>query len=63
MVIPGPGKVELSYTPADGGTPIVLNVYDFKGKSASGGVALAMYNTEEVYKLLKIYVNINLIFN
>lgn len=32
------------YTPQDGSEPTVLNVYDFKGK----GIALAMYNTDEV---------------
>ena len=41
---PGPGKLELVYTPADGGKPTSINVYDFKG----AGVALAMYNTDEV---------------
>ncbi|MBB2156164.1 NADP-dependent isocitrate dehydrogenase [Gluconacetobacter diazotrophicus] len=39
--IPGPGKVSLTYTPADGGAPIELEVHDFKGP----GVALGMHNT------------------
>ena len=39
--IPGAGKVELKYTPADGSTPLVLEVHDFKGP----GVALGMHNT------------------
>jgi isocitrate dehydrogenase len=39
--IPGPGKVQLSYIPTDGGTPIILDVHDFKG----AGVALGMHNT------------------
>ena len=39
--IPGPGKVQLSYIPTDGGTPIILDVHDFKGP----GVALGMHNT------------------
>ena len=39
--IPGPGKVTLSYQPADGGAPIELDVHDFKGP----GVALGMHNT------------------
>ncbi|PSR75645.1 hypothetical protein EW026_g2682 [Hermanssonia centrifuga] len=43
FVAPGPGTVELIYTPADGGKPTALKVYDFKGK----GVAMAMYNTDE----------------
>jgi isocitrate dehydrogenase len=40
--IPGPGKVQLSYVPADGGKPMVLEVHDFKGP----GVALGMHNTK-----------------
>ncbi|MGC9270643.1 NADP-dependent isocitrate dehydrogenase [Acidiphilium sp.] len=40
--IPGAGKVQLSYIPADGGKPIILDVHDFKGP----GVALAMHNTK-----------------
>ncbi|GBQ90785.1 isocitrate dehydrogenase [Gluconacetobacter johannae DSM 13595] len=39
--IPGPGKVSLLYTPADGGAPLELEVHDFKGP----GVALGMHNT------------------
>jgi isocitrate dehydrogenase len=42
MVVPGEGKLTLTYTPADGGQPIELDVYDFP----SGGVALAMYNLD-----------------
>jgi hypothetical protein len=44
FVAPGPGKLQLVYTPQDGGEPTTLNVYDFNGK----GVALAMYNTDDV---------------
>ncbi len=43
MVVPGEGKLTLSFTPADGGEPIELDVYDFPG----GGVALAMYNLDD----------------
>jgi isocitrate dehydrogenase len=39
--IPGPGRVTLTYQPADGGAPTVLEVHDFKGP----GVALGMHNT------------------
>ncbi len=39
--IPGPGRVTLSYHPAEGGAPTVLEVHDFKGP----GVALGMHNT------------------
>jgi isocitrate dehydrogenase len=42
FVAPGPGKLELVYKPAGGGEPVVMDVYDFKGK----GVAMAMYNTD-----------------
>jgi isocitrate dehydrogenase len=44
FIAPGPGKLELTYTPSDGGKPTTLNVYDFE----SPGIALAMYNTDEV---------------
>jgi isocitrate dehydrogenase len=43
MVVPGEGKLTLTYTPADGGEPIELDVYDFPG----GGVAMAMYNLDD----------------
>ena len=39
--IPGPGKVTLTYQPADGGAPKVMEVHDFKG----AGVTLAIHNT------------------
>lgn len=42
LVIPGPGKLELIYTP-QGGQPQVHEVYNFAG----AGVGLAMYNTED----------------
>ncbi|PPQ97276.1 hypothetical protein CVT26_006669 [Gymnopilus dilepis] len=42
-VAPGPGKLQLIYTPAEGGPATVMDVYDFKGP----GVAMAMYNTDE----------------
>ncbi|MBX6373934.1 MAG: NADP-dependent isocitrate dehydrogenase [Acetobacteraceae bacterium] len=41
--IPGPGKVTLTYQPADGSAPTVLDVHDFKG----AGVTLGMHNTKE----------------
>ncbi|KAG8960368.1 Isocitrate dehydrogenase [NADP], mitochondrial precursor (Oxalosuccinate decarboxylase) [Tulasnella sp. 419] len=43
FIAPGPGKLQLVYTPTDGGAPTTLDIYDFKGK----GVALAMYNTDD----------------
>jgi isocitrate dehydrogenase len=43
MVVPGKGKLTLSYTPADGGEAVELDVYDFPG----GGIAMAMYNLDD----------------
>lgn len=54
MVVGGPGKVELVYSPSDGRSPVALEVFSFEGKSATGGVALSMYNTLEVNYHLKI---------
>ncbi|GAB5375047.1 MAG: NADP-dependent isocitrate dehydrogenase [Acuticoccus sp.] len=42
MVVPGPGKLTLTFTP-ENGSPEVREVYEFK----SGGVAMAMYNLDE----------------
>lgn len=41
-VIPGPGKLELVFTP-QGGQPETVTVYDFPG----GGVGMSQYNTDE----------------
>jgi isocitrate dehydrogenase len=43
FVVPGPGKLTLTFTPADGGAPVTRQVFDFHG----GGVALGMYNLDE----------------
>jgi isocitrate dehydrogenase len=43
MVVPGAGKLMLSFTPSDGGEPIELDVYDFPER----GIAMAMYNLDE----------------
>jgi isocitrate dehydrogenase len=44
FVVPGKGKLRLTWTPEDGGAdPIEIDVYDFPG----GGVALGMYNLDE----------------
>jgi isocitrate dehydrogenase len=42
MRIPGPGKVTMSYQPADGGPMQTLEVHDF---GEGGGVAMSMHNT------------------
>jgi isocitrate dehydrogenase len=43
FVVPGPGKLTLTFTPDGGGTPISREVYQFTG----GGVAMAMYNVDD----------------
>ncbi|MEV4757395.1 NADP-dependent isocitrate dehydrogenase [Micromonospora sp. NPDC049559] len=43
FVVPGPGTVTISYTPADGSAPIELEVANFPG----GGIAMGMYNFDE----------------
>ncbi len=43
LVVPGEGKLTLTFTPKDGGEPIELDVYDFPG----GGIAMAMYNLDD----------------
>lgn len=44
FIAPGPGKLQLVYTPENGGEKTTMNVYDFKGP----GVAMSMYNTDDV---------------
>jgi isocitrate dehydrogenase len=43
FVVPGPGKLTITFQPEDGGPPQTREVYDFKG----GGVAMAMFNLDE----------------
>ncbi|TDE20424.1 NADP-dependent isocitrate dehydrogenase [Actinomadura sp. 6K520] len=43
FVVPGPGKVTITYTPADGSEPMEFEVADFPG----GGVAMGMYNFDD----------------
>ncbi|MDX6378483.1 MAG: isocitrate dehydrogenase [Gaiellaceae bacterium] len=43
LVVPGAGRLTLTFTPTDGNDPIEMNVFDFPG----GGVALAMYNLDD----------------
>ncbi len=43
FVVPGPGKVTITYQPADGGEPMEFDIADFPG----GGVAMGMYNFDE----------------
>jgi isocitrate dehydrogenase len=41
--VPGKGKLTMKFTPADGGSPIEYDVFDFPGS----GVAMGMYNLDE----------------
>lgn len=43
FLVPGPGQVTMTYTPADGGDPITYEVCDFP----EPGVAMGMYNYDE----------------
>lgn len=43
FVAPGPGKLEMKFTPDDGSEPTTMEIFNFKG----AGVALGMYNTQE----------------
>jgi isocitrate dehydrogenase len=41
--IPGAGSLTMTFTPADGGEPMELNIFDFP----ASGVAMGMYNLDE----------------
>jgi isocitrate dehydrogenase len=43
FVVPGPGKLTMTYTPAGGGAPKQYEIFDFP----SSGVALGMYNLDD----------------
>ena len=43
FLVPGPGKLTLTFTPADGGEPQSYEIFDFPGS----GVALGMYNLDD----------------
>jgi isocitrate dehydrogenase len=42
FVVPGEGRLTMTFTPKDGGAPMEFDVFDFPG----AGVALAMYNLD-----------------
>lgn len=44
FVVPGNGKLEIKFVPADGSPAITHEVYEFKN---GGGVSLSMYNTDQ----------------
>ncbi|WP_281302008.1 MULTISPECIES: NADP-dependent isocitrate dehydrogenase [unclassified Iodidimonas] len=41
--VPGPGRLTMTYTPADGGEPVEYEVFEFP----SAGVAMGMYNLDD----------------
>jgi len=43
FLVPGPGKLTMTFTPADGGEPVTREVFDFP----ESGVAMGMYNLDE----------------
>src|SRR5438552_6508850 len=43
FVVPGPGRLTLAFTPADGSAPMEFVVADYPG----GGVAMGMYNYDD----------------
>lgn len=43
FVVPGPGQVEIKFTPKDGTQPLAYTVHNFED---GGGVSMAMYNTD-----------------
>jgi isocitrate dehydrogenase len=43
FLVPGPGKLTVTFTPTDGSKPMEFNVFDFP----SSGVAMAMYNLDD----------------
>ncbi|MDF1798023.1 MAG: NADP-dependent isocitrate dehydrogenase [Planctomycetota bacterium] len=43
FLVPGPGKLTMTFTPSDGGKPVEYEVFDFE----EAGVAMGMYNLDE----------------
>jgi isocitrate dehydrogenase len=43
FMVPGPGKLTMTFTPDGGGKPMQFNVFTFEG----GGVAMSMYNVDD----------------
>ena len=43
FVVPGPGTVTITYSPADGGQPVTREVASFPG----GGIAMGLYNYDD----------------
>lgn len=45
FVVPSSGKLEMKFTPSNGGEEMCYTVFDFQD---GGGVAMGMYNTDKV---------------
>jgi isocitrate dehydrogenase len=43
FLVPGPGKLTMTFQPADGGDAVTYDIFDFP----SGGIAMGMYNLDE----------------
>ena len=43
FLVPGPGKLTMTFAPADGGDPVIRDVMDFQGP----GIAMGMYNLDD----------------
>lgn len=53
FVVPSAGTLEIKFTPTDTqAEPMVFKIYDFLG----GGVAMGMYNTDEVCISLTLFL-------
>ena len=42
FIVPGPGRLTMTFQPADGGAPVEREIFDFQG----AGVAMGMYNLD-----------------
>ena len=51
FVVPGDGRLEIAFYPKDGGEPMKYTVFEYEG---TGGVAMAMYNTDKVFLVLNV---------
>lgn len=56
LVIPGPGKLEMVFTP-ENGTENRITIFNFK----AGGVGMGMYNTDQVSEILPAHGLFNIL--
>ena len=50
--VPGLGKLEVKWTPSNGGEALDFTFFDFEN---SGGVAMAVYSTDKVNLILSTF--------